>query len=220
MTRAGNALHAIALAAIILTAWYGVALYPHMPDTIPVHFNAAGEADRLADKSFGSVFGALATGAGMAALMLIINILVARHATFGAAERAMNSALFGYINASMAALFTWVSIVSWNAQPLGPWFIIAALLVGLPVFAIFGVYYNRVNKERATLTTEGDPSTDPRFWRAGMIYRNPADARLFVPRPPQWGLGATLNMAHPMARLFIMLTIVLIAVPIALVIWL
>lgn len=220
MTRLGNALHAIAVAAIVLTAWYGATLYPHMPDTIPIHFNAAGEADGFADKSFGSVFGALATGAGLVVLMLIINILTVRHATFGETERTMYDTLFGYINVSSTAMFAWVSIASWNAQPLGPWFMILVLVGSAPILLIIGLYYHRIMEERKATMPTGDPSQDPQFWRAGMFYKNPHDTRLFVPRPPQWGFGSTINMAHPMARLFIVIVVLLIVLPIALMIWL
>ncbi|MDD7369605.1 MAG: DUF5808 domain-containing protein [Berryella intestinalis] len=40
---------------------------------------------------------------------------------------------------------------------------------------------------------------DPKAWRGGVVYLNPVDPRLFVPRE-YGGIGMTLNFAHRRAK--------------------
>lgn len=43
---------------------------------------------------------------------------------------------------------------------------------------------------------------DERYWLGGLFYYNPDDPDLFVPK--RFGIGQTLNFAHPRAKLFLM----------------
>ena len=212
MSKPFGALHAIAIAILLFTAWYGLTLYEGMPDPVPVHWDLSGEADRWAPKSVGNVFGPLFIGLVMVISMVVINRFLRRSQTFiGNAEGEMYDALFGYINLSLAVTFAWVAITGWTGTSLGPLFFAMVLLGGVPVFIIIGVYYRRVTAERKQLETAGDPSTDKQFWRAGMVYSNKDDPRLFVPRPPHLGFGSTINMGHPSARAIIVGFVVFIA---------
>lgn len=40
---------------------------------------------------------------------------------------------------------------------------------------------------------------DERYWLAGLIYYNPDDHEIFVPK--RYGLGLTLNLGHPTGKL-------------------
>lgn len=201
MRKPFGALHAIALALLAFTAWYGLARYSAMPDPIPVHWGMNGEPDGWAAKTWWSVFEPLVIGLVMALGMLIINRVFTRaEALIGDNEREMYDLLFGYINLSLAVTFAWVALASWAGNPLGAGFIAITLLGGVPVFIIIGVYYQRVSTERAALSTAGDPVADKRFWRWGLVYSNENDPRLLVPRPPHLGFGSTFNMGHPSAR--------------------
>lgn len=201
MRKPFGALHAIAIALLVLTGWYGLTQYSAMPDPIPVHWDLSGEADGWAPKTYWSVFGSLVIGLVMALGMLIINrVLTRAEALIGDNEREMYDVLLGYVNISIAATFAWLSIAGWTGSPLGPGFIVAVLLGGVPVFIIIGVYYQRVSNERKLFAAAGDPAGDKQYWRGGMFYHNTHDPRLFVPRPPHLGFGSTLNTGHPSAR--------------------
>lgn len=51
---------------------------------------------------------------------------------------------------------------------------------------------------------------DPQYWvLGGMFYRNPADPRTIVPRPPHLGTGGTFNLATPGGRLIVALLVLL-----------
>ena len=43
---------------------------------------------------------------------------------------------------------------------------------------------------------------DERYWLGGILYKNPDDPALFVPK--RFGFGWTLNFGHPKARLFLL----------------
>jgi len=56
---------------------------------------------------------------------------------------------------------------------------------------------------------------DDRHWIAGTIYFNRADSRILVPKRLGFGLGRTLNLAHPVSWL-VLAAPVFVAVAVAL----
>ena len=56
-----------------------MALYPTLPDPIPVHFNVAGQPDNWAAKSVWSVFGFLMIGAAVVILLSVLSVFAARY---------------------------------------------------------------------------------------------------------------------------------------------
>ena len=70
-----------ALAAIVLAAATAVdvALYPTLPDPLPVHFGVSGEPDGWAAKSVWSVFGVLIIGAAVVILLTVLSVFAARY---------------------------------------------------------------------------------------------------------------------------------------------
>ena len=42
---------------------------------------------------------------------------------------------------------------------------------------------------------------DDRYWSGGILYNNPDDPAMFVPK--RYGLGWTLNFGHPRSKLFL-----------------
>lgn len=61
-----------------------------------------------------------------------------------------------------------------------------------------------------TIRRVADDPDDDRHWIAGLIYFNPQDRRLLVPKKFGLGLGRTFNLAHP-ASWVILVLIVLVA---------
>ena len=53
-----------------------------------------------------------------------------------------------------------------------------------------------------------NPDDDDRHWKAGVIYFNRDDPRIFVPKRFSFGRGRTLNFAHPIAWLILAVPIV------------
>lgn len=48
---------------------------------------------------------------------------------------------------------------------------------------------------------------DARYWLAGVIYNNPNDPDLFVPK--RFGIGMTVNFGRPLGKLFLLVPLLL-----------
>ncbi len=98
-----------------------------------------------------------------------------------------------------------------NALDFAPLLVIIVLLSGLAAHYLL---------ERRRRANAGSPSNrqfsgpiyreDDRYWLGGVIYYNPDDPDLLVPKRYGLGLGQTLNFGHPRAKWFILGTLVVI----------
>lgn len=210
MTRPGLIMNLLAAVLLLGTLAWGIALYPGLPDVIPSHWNAAGEADGFSEKSLWSVFGTLLIGAvsflGVLATQLLLNN---RPWLVPAEERAYSIGL-GYVNLSMTLIFCWAALMSWLDLNAGPLFMVLSIMAGLPVLVIIGLHLPKIREQRKALHGPAEPSMDPQYWVwGGMFYRNPADPRTIVPRPPHMGVGGTFNLASRGGRLAVWLSVLL-----------
>ncbi|MFB3883306.1 MAG: DUF1648 domain-containing protein [Armatimonadota bacterium] len=87
----GRLLLGLAALVVLLVLMQGVALWPRLPERIPVHFGLTGEPDGWSGKGWFSVFGLL----GLAAVLLITfgaassRLLGARYYNFPGKERVL-----------------------------------------------------------------------------------------------------------------------------------
>ena len=101
--------------------------------------------------------------------------------------------------------------------PVAP--VIALVLTFVVVLTVVLV---RAGRERARLAGGAHPRTDAaigghpadRCWKAGIFYVNPDDPALFVEK--RFGIGYTLNFAHPVSWLVLSLAIL---APLAVALW-
>ncbi|NLG08728.1 MAG: DUF1648 domain-containing protein [Deinococcales bacterium] len=204
MNRAGNVMDALAVLVLVVVGIWGAVLYPQLPETIVTHWDASGEADSFSRKSFWSVFGTLMVGAGMVSVFLVMRLVLARRSNLVPSERRTYALIFGYLNLSMAVMFGSIGLASWYGAQLGPWFMVFALLAGVPVLLILGLNMHTMTEERKKLIGPSEPSHDPQYWvLGGAFYSNPDDPRVFVPRPPHTGMGWTTNLATTGGRMFL-----------------
>lgn len=197
-------MHGLALIILLLMGLWGAVLYPTLPDPIPTHWNASGEADAFSPKSVSAVFGPLFIAAAMVLFVLAVHVGVSRMRHQVPSERRAQDLTFGYVNLSLVALISWVSYAGWYGLSLGPLFIVFALLAGVPVLIIMGLHLPKIMAERKAMLDPGDPSMDSRYWvLGGMFYNNPRDPRPFVPKAPHMGTGSTMNLATPVGRLVV-----------------
>ncbi|MBM3268727.1 MAG: SdpI family protein [Candidatus Sericytochromatia bacterium] len=88
----------IVLVALMVVA--GAALYPSLPDRLPMHWDVAGRIDRWADKTFWSVFFQPLLAAGMVALAWLlprIDPLKASYARFRGSYELIIDLIVGFI---------------------------------------------------------------------------------------------------------------------------
>lgn len=183
--------------------------YDSLPARIPMHYNAAGEVDRFADKSIGSVFGLLLVAVLVCVMLATIAWSMGRgmkrsRATGPAAQReaamlSLATSILLLVQYLIAALFSSIAVVIvLPPEQAGQWVMVLALagVVGLMVVVI-GMLLRYQNLPPAPAAEPvGDGTPDSR-WKWGMIYYNPDDPALWVEK--RFGIGYTTNMARPAA---------------------
>jgi uncharacterized membrane protein len=174
----------LTLAMVALACALLAVEWPSIPDRWIAHWGVAGTPDGYAQKSIVEVFWPLAVAFALWSLTELSIVLMRRLSSHGAAESmggALRTVTFG-ISATLTLTALWLPLL----QPRSSWpFVSAVAIVMLGSLAI-----------AIRQSMRGGPS-DPSGWQ-GLIYRNPNDDRLWVPK--RSGLGMTLNFAHPEAR--------------------
>lgn len=208
---------------VAVSAVLGVIRYPDLPDPLPVHFDAAGAANRWAPKTVGSAFTVVFIQAALTIILCGIGALVfrgpadvdpARPASSVRAHREFIARLGrGFI--AFATLMDLGLLATawamWSGVPrtetllaltLGP------ILVGVALLVMIVVQRNRDGDgdEHTGLSHRDDDSN----WIGGVIYRNANDPSWFVQR--RFGFGWTVNIGNRIALVTCVgLTVVVVA---------
>ncbi|MCC3276039.1 MULTISPECIES: DUF1648 domain-containing protein [unclassified Arthrobacter] len=134
----------VAAAVVVLAAaGAGAVLYPDLPQSLPVHWNGAGQADSYAPKSTWSVFAAPLIALGMLLFLLGTAAVIPRlaalsgqlHAGGPAAHTANIRATQFFLGGTafaLSMLFAWLALRGWLLPPDG-----SALEFVLPTVALF-----------------------------------------------------------------------------------
>jgi hypothetical protein len=79
----------LAAAVIVIVAYQGIALWPRLPDRMPIHFGITGAPDGWGGKNWFSVFGILVTAAFLLVIMGLAasSLLGAKYYNFPGKER-------------------------------------------------------------------------------------------------------------------------------------
>jgi uncharacterized membrane protein len=212
------------LAATVLlaiAAGIGVAVYPALPDPLPIHWDLNGVANGFAQKSVWSAFGVVLVGLGVVALLFALSFLVrvarprrmASDSPALATRRAevqqhLLGGLLGQITLITSALLAGLTIAGWLAPTSGFLPIVSIVLfLGLLALAIaaYFVGYRRAMVPRTEASgsaapqhptaTAVDAPDDDHYWKGGLVYVNRRDPALLVPK--RFGVGWTINLGHP-----------------------
>lgn len=124
---------------MVLVAAVGAAVWPTLPERLPVHWNGSGAADRYDDKSFGTVFFGPLMSAGLI-LFLYLTALVIRPSPLNNAappgvdeqvhqQAGMDATLYflALTTVELSLLVGWISLRGWFLPPDG-----SVLLFALP----------------------------------------------------------------------------------------
>lgn len=189
---------AIALALVPLAAtWlYLRRHWEEIPARFPIHWDFNGVANSWSNRSAGSVAAPLIIGAAAIAFMIFIAAFM-RLAPAINRQRAIHVILpiLAIVSWSMSLLFCWTGLMPLGRSfsPSGLIVLVVAHLVivlGIVVWALW-----RLMKTQGAEAYDGTPDA---MWRAGgIVYYNPADAAVIVPKRLGWGW--TLNFGRPAA---------------------
>jgi uncharacterized membrane protein len=219
-----------ALVVIVATVVIGVARYPALPSELAIHFDASGTPDRWVATTPFSAF-------SLVAMQIVLTVLMVGLVWFVSRGRqelnpslpetsSEQSRLFVQRMGRglyMLAAFTNLSMLFGSLQLWGllPSNGLTILLVTAPVMlGVLGLVAlsirtgqggSRIPTGRVETPTGFVNRDDDRFWRGGMVYYNPDDPALMVPK--RFGVGWTINFARPAAWIFIAAIVALTALP-------
>ena len=173
------------VAAIIHRNW------DRLPSSFPVHWGVSGP-DRWTTTTPAHIYGLLATGAALCALLLLMGVASTRSRVRPTAGPALLILLgANYLLALGMGLMPLSVLYPINVG--GIMLVLAGLLIAATI--LFSIRAARMP------SSETGPSDSADGWVWGFIYYNPGDPDLIIQR--RSGLGYTFNMARPAAWLFI-----------------
>ena len=199
-----NAWLRLAPFVVLLTAAAILALrWQSLPERWIVHWGPGGVPDRWVTKDPFIVFIPLVAGLVLCAIFEVLATAiskrryVASHIKASPEAAAQMAAVIGdlvrMIALALAVLFTLLSLALPIFRPQSPGSMVITSLVLMLVPIIIGVV--RFKRTASALQSRGLIQA-PDGWSA-LIYRNPGDSRLIVPKA--FSPGYTINYAHPWA---------------------
>ncbi|SDE27204.1 Uncharacterized membrane protein [Paenibacillus sp. UNCCL117] len=209
----GNSWYLVHLLIAALCVIFAISVWDRIPQTLVTHYGLDGTPDGFSPKSVGSVFMPNFVQLGMIVLFGVMNTVIRltrqsldpQHP-----EQSMNrqvkfrrvSSFFLWGLSLIIVLFMGViqgsMIYGWPAN------VVLRMAVVLPVLLFAAVLAFVSYLVRNNLDQQGDPTIqDDRYWRGGgMVYYNPNDTALFVPK--RVGIGWTINFARPLGWIILL----------------
>jgi len=180
-----------------------------LPQRFPIHWGIDGQANRWAERTPGSVFGFLVFALVLVLLFGLIGEIVARSSPgYEGRDAAIRTTRVALVGAGwvVTMLVSAIGLLPLSSNPtnLVPLVAVAAIVFSMGLIGFSAWRMNGINQ---TLIA-GQNSTDARFWKAGLVYYNPADSALMVPKRNGLG-GYTLNFGRPVSWLLLAVILML-----------
>ncbi len=198
--------------------------WQQIPTRLVLHWGAHGQPDRWAARSLGTVFlPVLVATVILLALTLILYGMAhwLRPIYAGGLQGEHESRFRRTASMVLLVMEYWIAVLfSWLAtRPLLPASLqrppaaitmVAGLIaiVGAAVLMWLGQGGNRIPSPQwpdSDSTTPVGDRTEDRFWKLGVFYFNRSDPAVMVER--RFGIGYTVNFAHPVAWIIILLPV-------------
>lgn len=144
-----------------------------------------------------------------------------------ALQAKLTQSLLGWMAFAVSTGIAALSVIGWlhagSPEP-SPWIAVVAIGLIVVLFAMIAVYAVRLvsgtrairSAARDTATAAAgagrdvvDPRDEDRHWKGGLVYVNPGDPALFVPK--RFGVGVTINIGHPGGILIGVVTLLVVA---------
>lgn len=205
---------------ILGTIAIGLALYPQMPDMLPMHADFAGNVDRWEPKSIGSAIGfPVVFELFMAACFSFCHWMILRSKRPSNPKSPATSAVAYGLFARAQSIFL-LAIGILLSGGVGMLFLLSAagfielaqaavavIVLCVPVvvgsIALSLVYGQAGSRVFKRMQEDGDLLVDDDdHWKLGVFYFNSDDTSLFLPE--RFGFGWTMNLARPVAWVLIL----------------
>ncbi len=224
-------------AALAGAALYLRSRWASLPERFPIHWRLDGRPNGWANRNAAGVYGPLLIAAVVAGSMALFAVLLRRRSgqiqagePAEAERRFRRATLWTLVGTEyfIALVFTWVGLLPLSAAasggppgppPLVPFFVLTLTFVTVVTIGMVRAAQARGRAAHGARHAGhgeapfGDRSPD-RCWKAGIFYVNPDDPALFVEK--RFGIGYTLNFAHPLSWLILGLSIL---APLAVTLW-
>ena len=184
------------VAVLAASAVFLAAYWPAIPDRMPTHFDVTGRADQWSARSVLTVYWPPAVGLLTCGLIFAVGVVTIRDGRRPRGAAGYQSAVLGltlvgeYTAAAIMSAVSWTPALHgtrWSAAPL-------AVAMGVtPVLAV-AIGYFVVRRWPHLRGGDGGDGTPDACWRWGLIYSNPADPAVLVPK--RFGFGYTFNFAR------------------------
>jgi uncharacterized membrane protein len=210
---------------------YTAAQYDSLPDQIPTHWGADGKPDAFSEKGPFSILSLPLILLTIQAMFLGINVMTKRSGIKLSATKSNTSRIrqLGFrkytswllliMSVLMTLLLGYLQL-SILHQGLGG----EIFMTGLPIIFLLlvlimtGMYAfkvgqggSRLEVDMTDLPAEGIMDVDDdQYWKGGIFYVNKDDPSIFVEK--RFGVGWTINLAHPLSYLMILGPILLILI--------
>lgn len=205
---------------VLGTAALGLALYPLMPDMLPMHADFAGNVDSWEPKTIGSAIGfPVVFELFMAACFAFCHWMILRSKRpFNPKSPATSAVAYGLFARAQSIFLLATGILL--SGGIGLLFLLSAagfielkqvavvvIVLCVPVvigsIALSLVYGQAGSRVFRRMREEGGLfADDDAHWKLGVFYFNPDDASLFLPE--RFGFGWTMNFARPAAWAFVL----------------
>lgn len=187
------------LALLAAAAAWLASKWDALPARWVVHWGRGGVPDGYATKSFGGVFGPLLFAAALAVFLEVLAVVLERisRARFPQLARAYGN-FVRWLSLAVVGSIAAVAILLPSETPPSPRVFLGLILGSVVVALVAGA----VGLASATRRMMAQGQSLPKGY-SPLIYRNPNDPRLIVPKLV--GVGWTFNFAHPAAWLLLAL---------------
>lgn len=205
------------MAVLILVACFvdGAITYESLPEVVPTHWGPDGSPDSWSPKTFGSVFFPLLVAAGVSVLLAIVTAAVPKmiipdnepslwelYRREGMIRGTI--AAMGGTTILIAVLSGYFAVAGWtNPDHVSSWpaLLLTALILGIvPLsYAAASQWAHRTALSRGIRPTAAEEEEE-KLWIAGILYNNPDDPHILVPKRSGTGIGLTVNVGTPKGR--------------------
>ncbi len=199
------------------------ALYPAMPDQIPMQMSFDGEISSWMPKGLGVFAFPLLFEAFVGGAIALAHVSIVRSKrwcepgapatsalAYGLFARAESVALVAaglLVAASVGIAFPLAAAQMTSLDVIAAFVTAEALLVVVVSILISVVYGQSGSRLFARMGAADEmPADNDRFWKFGVFYCNPDDPSVFLPE--RFGIGWTINFARPGAWAFIAVFVV------------
>ena len=210
-------IYSLPIIIILLGCVYTFTKYPSIPDMIPHHWNSYGKADSFVEKSYLNLVFYIGIQLFTVILIALISISSMKSRVKIDTANVEKSRIdnikylnkigysFLFLMISTVLLLTNTLIATVNGPDLNTF--VMNLSMTIMILSTLFLTITFVKSPNSKSTSSYTPEDEDKYWIWGSIYNNPNDPSFMVQK--RFGIGWTINIATPLGKIFIIVTILI-----------